>query len=283
MLNRLFKTQAPLPEATIDWLFRGFAWALEGFGSDVFYRETILVEPSNRCFPGTGESVEEMAALILGHVKRYAGLDYLPCRVADHREFDPSAAALANMQQVMQGLHSGDAAVLTLLYEPQQVGNPNAMVANYAHALAYHLGSMVQAPAHCEEAQWPHLMELLAVYMGFGIMFVNTARPKVNVGCGSCGNPAMERKGAMDEMEVLYALAIFCVLKDVPAQQALPHLKAYLKPLLKKAIKDVAQRNDWLAQLRGIDCPARIRGQAITAKPDQVSGSQTRLAGAPIE
>lgn len=207
-----------------------------------------------------------MAQLILTHVKKYAGLDYVPCRIVNHREFDQAPQALANMQQVMQGLQAGNSTALTLLYEPQQIGNPNAMVANYAHALAYHLGSLAQSPAPCDEEQWPHMMELLAVYMGFGIMFVNTARPKVNVGCGSCNNPAMERKGALDEMEVIYALAIFCALKGIPAKEVVPHIKSYLRPWLKKAIKDVEQRSDALARLKAINSPAQFRGQHVTAK-----------------
>lgn len=263
MWNKLFKRDALLPEETIEWLFQGFSWALQRYGSDVFYRDAVLVEPTNHFFPGKGESIEEMATLILSHVKRHAGLDYLPCRVVNHREFGQSPLALANMQQVIQGLQTGDGTALTMLYEPQQVGNPNAMVANYAHALAYHLGSMVDAPAHCDETQWPHLMELLAVYMGFGIMFVNTARPKVIAGCGSCGNPAMERKGAMDELEIVYTLAIFCVLKDIPARQASVHLKSHLKPLLKKAINDVSERKTWLTRLREIDSPSRMFGQSM--------------------
>lgn len=268
MLNNLFKKQALLPDEAITWLFDGFAWALQNFGSDVFDNETILVEPSNKCFPGKGDNIDEMAQLILGHVKKFAGLDYLPCRIVNHREFNQAPEALANMQQVMQGLQVGDNTALTLLYEPQQVGNPNAMVANYAHALAYHLGSLAQSPAPCDQEQWPHMMELLAVTMGFGIMFANTAHAKVNVGCGSCNNPAMERQGALDEMEALYALAIFCVLKEVPAKVVVPHLKRYLRPLLKKMIKDVEQRGDALARLRAINSRAQFRGKQLGSESE---------------
>ncbi len=266
MLDKFFKKPDLLPEAATAWLFDGYAWALQNFGSDVFFDETILVEPSNRCFPGNGDSVEEMAQLILDHVKKYAGLAYIPCRIVNHRVFDQPAESLANMQQVMQGLEAGNGAALTLLYEPQQVGNPNVMVANYAHALAYHLGALAQSPAPCDQEQWPHMMELLGVYLGFGIMFANTARPKVAVGCGSCSNPAMERKGALDEVEVTYALAIFCVLKNIPIKQVAPHIKSDLRSFLKKAIKDVESRVDDLARLRAIDSPARFRGQRAVAR-----------------
>ncbi len=263
MFNSLFKPQPLLPEEAVTWLFDGFAWALTNFGTDVFYNETILVEPSNTCFPGQGDSVDEMAKLIVNQVKHFAGLDYLPLRVINHHEFDQASAALPDMRQVISDMKQGGSSALPLFFEPQQIANPNAMIANYAHGLAHHLGMLAREPAPCDEAQWPHMMELLAVYMGFGVMFVNTAIPE-RISCGSCRNPAMDRKGALDEMEVIYALAIFCALKEIPAKQAASHIKSYLRPLLKKAIKDVQLRSAALARLKAIDSVAQLRGKQVT-------------------
>ena len=265
MFNSLFKSQPLLPEEAITWLFDGFAWALKNFGSDVFYNETILVEPTNSCFPGQGDNVEEMAELIASRVKHFAGLDYLPLRVINHHEFDQTATALPDMRQVITEMKQSSGSELTLFFEPQQVANPNAMIANYAHGLAHHLGMLANEPAPCNEAQWPHMTELLAVYLGFGIMFVNTAIPE-RITCGSCRNPAMDRKGALDEMEVIYALAIFCVLKEIQAKQAASHIKSHLRPLLKKAIKDVQQRSEAVARLKAIDSSTQLRGKQVTER-----------------
>ena len=266
MFSSLFKKSPLLPEEAIDWLFDGFAWALQDFGSDVFFNETILVEPSNQCFPGQGDSPDEMAGLIFDRVRHYAGLDYWPCRLLDHNELDAPPESLPGIRQAIQDRSQDNETALTLLYEPQQIANPNAMIANYAHALAYHLGSLARTPAPCEQEQWPHMTELLAVYMGFGVMLVNTARPE-RVTCGSCRNPAMDRKGALDEMEVTYALAIFCALKEIPAKQACPLVKSYLRPLLKKAIRDVHARTEQLARLKAIHSQSQLRGQGIKALP----------------
>lgn len=263
MLGSLFKTKPPLEEETIQWLFDGFAWTLESFGSDVFNSETELIEPSKKFFPGGDEDVDGMARLIFDKVRHYCGLDHWPCQLMDHHEFEQTPTA--NALQALQSLNEETTTPLTLLYEPQQVGSPNVMIANYAQALAHHLGTLAPLPAPCDQEQWPHMMELLAVYMGFGLMFVDTAVPPRR-SCGSCGSPAMDRVGALTEMQVVYALAIFCELKQIPPNQINPHIKGYLKPLFKKARKDVTQRTDQLARLKAIVTTSQLRGKAIKQK-----------------
>lgn len=270
MFNNLFKSTPPLPEESIQWMFDGFGWALTNFGSEHFFKNTQLLEPSNRHFPGKGDSVDEMAQLIFDRVRHYCGLDYWPCRVMDHHDFDGQPEALPNLRQVLQSSPE-ESTALTLFYEPQQVGNPNAMIANYVQGLAHHLSGLAQQPAPCEEEQWPHMMEVLGVYMGFGIMFTNTAIPPRSGGCGSCHNPAQDRQGAMTEMEVLYALAIFCVLKDIPLKEVNPHIKGYLKPLLKKAFKDVQGRNEQIAALKSIQSSSKVRGDQVALPSQTVS------------
>ena len=263
MLGNLFKTKPVLEEETIQWLFDGFAWTLENFGSDVFYAETDLIEPSKKFFPGGDEDIDGMAKLIFDKVRHYSGLDHWPCQLIDHHEFEQTPTADA--QQALQSLNETTTTPLTLLYDPQQVGSPNVMIANYAQALAHHLGTLAPQPAPCDQEQWPHMMELLAVSMGFGLMFVDTAVPPRRT-CGSCGSPAMDRVGALTEMQVCYALAIFCELKQIPAKQVYPHIKNYLKPSYTKATKDVAQRTEQLARLKAINTPSQLRGKAVTQR-----------------
>ncbi len=274
MFAKLIKPKPLLEDETIEWLFDGFAWALKNFGSDVFYNETQLIEPSNKCFPGKGDSIDDMAALILKQVKQHAGLEYWPTRVVDHHVFADTDQPSVNIQQALQQTGDGVPTHLTVLYEPQQVANPNAMIANYTHALAHHLAFLAHDKAPCDKEQWPHMMELLGVYMGFGIMFINTAVPE-RITCGSCHNPATDRKGALTEMQVIYAMAIFCALKDIPAKEVSPHIKSYLRPLLKKAIKDVQGRTDMLAGLKAIDAPSRVRGRELSQQWQLKLASET--------
>jgi len=263
MFGTLFKPQSPLPEETIEWLFNAYAWALQTLGSDVFFNKTQLIEPNNQFFPGKGENPQEMAELIFKRVQDYCGLNYWPCRVVDHHQFDGDPSALPDLRQTLQATREDPSAALTLLYEPQQLTNPNAMIANYVQGLAHNLVRLAGQPIPCDPDQYPHLLELIGTYMGFGIMFTNTAVAKQARGCGSCCNTAAERQGAMTEMEELYAMAIFCVAKEIPMTKATPHIKGYLKSLWKKAYKDAERRTEQLAMLKAIESPSRLRGENI--------------------
>ena len=263
MVFSLFKKQPLLEEEVIEWLFSAFAWSLRNFGTDTFYKESILVTPSNQHFPGRENSVDSMAELILDRVKSYAGVNHWPTRLVNQHYYHSDPTAEPNIQQVLE---STSELKLPLLYEPQQVGNPQAMIANYAHAIAHHLGFQAQERPPCDEEQWPHIMEVVSAYMGFGLMMANTAHPYRGGGCGRCRSPAMDRDGFLDETEVTYALAIFCVLKQIPISEVNAHLKGSLRSFFKKAMKDVVNQKEALSKLRSINQPSLLRGKAASIK-----------------
>lgn len=260
MLN-LFKKTPVLEEESIQWLFNGYEWALSNFGSDVFFNETQLIEPSKAFFPGGGDSMEEMAETIFRHVQTYAGLSYWPCQTISHYDYDDTPPA-QNALAVVQGQSEQ---ALLFFYEPQQVANPDAMIANYAHALGHHLRALAQQPPPCEDPQWPHMAELVATHMGFGIMMVNSARPKKAGGCGSCHNPALDRQGFLTEAEAAYALAIFCVLKNIPPKKVAPRLHDYMRSYFKKAVKDAESHSAEISRLRAINSPSMVRGKKVSS------------------
>ena len=70
----LWKKHELLDEASIQWMFDSFAWALHHFDASTFYQQTILVTPTNDCFPGKGQTAEEVAHLILKQVLSFSDL-----------------------------------------------------------------------------------------------------------------------------------------------------------------------------------------------------------------
>ncbi len=261
----LFKREPLLDENSIEWLFEAFGWSLRSFGSLPFYNNTILVTPTPKHFPGSGTSIEEMADLMMNRVKAYSGLDDWPTRTMDHHQFNGNPEDTASIHQVLQAvtennsnntdLTNASQAYLTLFYEPKQVGSPEVMIANFAHALMVHLAALAELPPPCEEELLPHLTEVMAVTHGFGLMFANTATPYRGGGCGSCRSPAMERVGNLSEREAAYALAIFCALKEIAEKEVTPHLKKSLRGFFKKALVDVADHGEMFANLMAIDAP----------------------------
>ena len=89
----------------------------------------------------------------------------------------------------------------------------------------------------------PMAGELTGVFMGFGIMFANSAVIARSGGCGGCGGgQSPVRQVFLSEEEATYALAVFCHLKSIDGNKATKHLKKHLRRFFKAALKDCKQR-----------------------------------------
>lgn len=259
----LFRKQALLDEASRQWLFDIQAWALRNFGSDIFYRETILVTPTDQHFPGRADSVDAMARLVFDKVKRHAGLAHWPTRLVPPDTFDPDAQPrleLAGPVRTFGALTPEpvpEAHMLTLTYQPNMVGNPQALIASFAHTLAHFMASLAPEEPPGGRENWAQLTEVLAVFMGFGLMVANTAFQAPKGGCGSCRVPGSERTSFLSQHDLTYALALFCTLKGIPNGEVLPHLKSPLRGYYKAATRELRQSDPALAQLRDIHAPLK--------------------------
>ncbi|MES9871553.1 MAG: hypothetical protein ABW146_00485 [Candidatus Sedimenticola sp. 6PFRAG7] len=255
MIFGLLDKKPLLETDSSQWLFDAFAWSLKQFDAGIFYNQTQLVLPSNKFFPGRVDSVHGMASLIFEQVKGYAGISHWPTRLADQ-----SSCALIEPPQIeIRGALRGpdgipnesadDAHKLVIAYNPQQINNPEGMIATFAHILAHYMAPMAKEPPPGGAEYWPHVTELLAVYLGFGLMFANSAFT-FRGGCGSCYNPNANRDAYLTEVEATYALAIFSVLKEIPNSQVTRHLKKHLRGTYKRAVKEIQDRQEDLAQLK---------------------------------
>ncbi|MES9901437.1 MAG: hypothetical protein ABW168_01995 [Sedimenticola sp.] len=248
MVFGLFQQQPPLDEPSIQWIFDAFDWALRNFDAEVFRQETLLVTPSNKHFPGRAENPHEMAKLIFDRVQEYAGMQHWPFQL-----LPPDSCLLDDRPQIVlegrlrgsQGVAAKEAGSIPVYYDPRQVGNPEVMIATLAHGLAHYLGSTTREPPPGGEENRPHVMELLAVFMGFGLMFANSSLSFPKGGCRSCG-PSTERQAYLSQYDITYALALFAVLKGIADKEVLAHLKKSLRPFFKKSLRDVRNRVEQL-------------------------------------
>jgi len=248
-------------EPTVQWLFDTFEWALLNLDADVFFDESRLVIPSNEYFPGKVNSVDGMARLIFDHVKTYAGMQHWPFVVMDQAACAVPAPAPIRIDGPLRGSRGmpqqpGDSVHhLAVSYDPALVSNPEALIAGYAHALAHYLGQTASTPPPGGADYWPQATEVVAIFMGFGLMFANSAFTVPVRSCGSCG-PRAERRSYLTQHESTYALALFCVLKDVPASAVLKHLKKPLRPFFRQAVRDIRDRKDDAERLAALHGPA---------------------------
>ena len=269
MLFKLLNPKACLDEQTTLWLFDTFAWAVRNLDANVFYVETILVTPSNEHFPGTENSLHGMANLIFNQVKEHAGLKHWPTKLTNMAEGRPAEAPKIEIKGALRGskgiMPSG--AVfhqLPIAYNPDQLRDPEVLIADYAHVLAHYLGSMSQEPPPGGVENWPHITEVVAVFMGFGLMMANSANTVKIRSCASCSGPAVERSNALSQYDITYALAIFSCLKEIPPGEVLVHLKKSLRPFYKKAAKEVMNKHEELDRIRETSLPALGHAQGTS-------------------
>lgn len=240
-----FLNRRPLLDETYaGWMFDVYAWALRNFDPVMFRNESVLVTPSNRHFPGTANSPDEMAHLIFDRVVAYAGMAHWPLKL-----LPPDSCVLepATEVRVIAGARGSRAvaaetssARLTLSYDPSHLNNPEAMIAVFAHTLAHYLGTSASEPPPGGAENWPHVTEILAVFLGFGLMFANTALVLPRGGC--CGGPVVRRQAYVSQHDITYALAIFSVLKGLPKQDVLAHLKKSLRGHFKQALREIKDK-----------------------------------------
>lgn len=250
------KSPPLLDETSVQWIFDSFAWALRNFDAAVFVNETILVTPSNAHFPGNEASAEGMAALIFDRVKTYAGMSHWPSRLVDEltaERLSPPRLPIEGLSRTRTGtmpVPADMAQPLLVIYRADQLRDPEVVIAHFAHTLAHYLGSTAKELPPGGEENWPHVTELLAVFMGFGVEMADSANTTKIRSCSSCSGPAVERENFLSQYDVTYALAIFCCLKNIPTRDAAPHLKSALRPFFKKAMRDVMRRDGQLVRLR---------------------------------
>ena len=247
MVFGLLNRQPVIDPSSSEWIFNAYRWVLQNFDANLFYNHTVLVCPTNEFFPGKSSSAHEMAESIFERVKGYAGVSHWPTLVQDQ-----GMCQLTESQQVLiQGALRGPAGItdesvdntqrLVIPYNPQQINNPEGMIATYAHILSFHMGRMSKSPPPGGLDYWPQATELLAVFLGFGLMFANSAY-NFRGGCGSCYNPYAQRDAYLSEAETTYALALFCHLKGIPKSDVTPHLKGHLRGTYRKSIKEISEK-----------------------------------------
>jgi len=258
VLSRLFNSKPLIDEATSQWLFDCYAWALQQFDAQLFRDKTVMVLPNDRFFPGRVDSIEGMASLIFDKVKQYAAVSHWPTRLVDSRQCTAQQQAqlvIAGSLREAKGVAADDVEEsqrLVIPYDPALVNNPEAMIASLSHQVAHYMAGLAETPPPGGEQSWAQATEVLAVFLGFGLMFANSAFNVRIQSCGSCGAPPVDRQSFLSQYDTTYALAIFCVLKGIPNSEVVPHLKVALRGFFKKAVKEVSGNKHALARLQQI-------------------------------
>ena len=143
---------------------------------------------------------------------------------------------------------------IAFTYHPQQLRSPEGIIAHFAHGLSHQLAGTATTLPPGGPDYVPMAGELTGIFMGFGIMFANSAIVARAGGCGGCGGgQSPVRQVFLSEEEATYALAVFCYLKSIETSQVKKHLKKHLRGFFKSALKDCQRRLEGRSDLKLLD------------------------------
>lgn len=239
-------SRAAVSSETADWLVECVSWAMQNFDSERFRQKTPLVLPTNDFFPKQVDSQHAMAEYIFGRVVHFGGIENWPWKVVPPEQFYPTPPPLLGLNPAVRGEGEtpivlpviGQPTELIVTYAPDQIAKPQDLVASMAHAAAQHMLWQSQLTPPGGQEFFLQAAEVLAVFMGFGVMVTNSAYA-FRGSCAKCYNPKANRQASLSESECLYALALFCDLQRIPRRKVARHLKSYLHPALKSAYKQI--------------------------------------------
>lgn len=223
-MQRTFRSK---PKTFLDalrrqWQFDAFAWLLRGCGGYPRFLDSALVLPTDEHFPRADLTGHAAAAALFRVVRDHAGMADWPCTVEPLREAPLAAPA--------EGLR-------VIRYSPEPC-EPGARVAFFSHELARYLVESVDEPPPGGAALYEPAVDLAAVFLGFGIFMANAS--------------ARATHWHLNEGELVHALALFCLLRNLPESAVAPHLDAHLRKYLRLAMGDLAQFTGQFQRLRKV-------------------------------
>jgi hypothetical protein len=206
-----------------EWQFDAFAWLLRGCGGYPKFLDTTLVLPIEEHFPDRDMNGHAAAAAVFRRARDHAGMADWPCVV----EPEPSEPAQTPVPGRMRVIHY-----------PRTERAPEALVAHFAHELARYLVESFEEPPPGGAALYEPAVDFAAVFMGFGVFMANSS--------------AREARWDLNEGELVHALAMFCLLRKLPAETVDPHLNAHVRKYLRLALRDLAQFERDFQRLRSV-------------------------------
>jgi len=265
-IKALFRSKPLVDDDTKAWIFDTYAWALNNFGSDVFYEDTVLVSPTNDFFPDRSNDPEELVRLIFDRVKKLAGMEEWECELsAQDSDVNPVVAPTVVIHNAPKGpagtfgLKNDNSNIVNITYNPDLISNPEMLIATFAHELSHYLSFIAtDLPPGGEDAVEP-ATDLIAVFIGFGIFLANTAFTYESYTSVDAQGWSVQSQGYLSQDDLVYILSIFCVLKGISISSVEPLLKKSLRLNFKIAMKDVLGSPEEIERLRLIRKIVKIR------------------------
>ena len=240
-IKNLVVAQPVVDSATEEWLLDTFLWAYHEFDGALLLEDMQFIFPNAEFFPQQVSSIEQMASYVFKQVVGYSGMKAWPLQLVGPGQMTQQNFPLLEFENAKRGesakllSYSGS---LQVSFNPNQINQPQDLVASFAQSLAHINVIQSRSLPPGGKELLPQAVDLLACFLGFGVMMANTAY-QFKGGCGSCYNPYANRSASLSEAELTYVLALLLKIKKLPLSHIQSHLKPHLKGMLKKAAKQL--------------------------------------------
>lgn len=251
-----FKKPQVVDSNTAEQLQHTFEWLLTHFDQQYFEQETILVHPTREYFPDRTDNELDMAKALCARIQGYTGLTHWPFKLLSPQQFTgqmPPLLSLApNNRAQKLAEHTvttklgagqvsfGTTPILEISYTSAMIKKPMDLVGSMSKNFAQHYLYQSQLTPPTGPESFDAASEILAIFMGFGIIIANSAYT-FRGSCARCYDPRANRSAALSEDEALFCLALFCHHKNIKNGAVMPSLKNYLRSRFKKARQQIAQ------------------------------------------
>lgn len=274
MFSTFFKAKPVVDEASKEWIFDTFAWCIEQLDGEFFKENSELILPNNSFYPGSASSVAAMADKIFSNTLNYTGMTSWPLKLVSSENFNQKPMPQLSFESRLRGESAkvgtkaaaninsevssnisykveGEALVssefssvpaaptIDIAFHSSQLNQPQDLIAYLVQVQAGILVNQHGILPPGGKELLPQTIDLVACFMGFGVIFANTAY-QFKGGCGSCNNQNLNRQAALPELETVYALALFCVIKAVDIKPIKKALKSHLNKPFRQAYKEIS-------------------------------------------
>ena len=206
------KPKSFLDAARRDWQFAAFSWLLRHCGGYAKFLETTLVLPTEEHFPDRGMKGHAAVAALFHRARDHAGMADWPCMVEREPE-EPEVSAIP-------------ADGIRVFTYKRGALDPVKLVAGFACDLSRYLIDTFDEPPPGGEAAREAMVELGAVFIGFGVFLANSS--------------VRQASYQLSEGELAHALALFCRLSDLAPEALDAHLNPHLRKYLRLASVELA-------------------------------------------
>lgn len=228
-------------EERARWLYQHFRWLEDNLSDRSPENPRTLVLPTPEFFPMRVTRNHASALAVFEKTKSLLDVSDWSCRLTPQSEEErEQLEALRRAGVFGETKHEGAAGTFSvddeveITYAPSLLNDSVGLISTLAHELCHYLLAGLEDEPPAGWAELEPLTDLAAVVEGFGIFLCNSAFSFGQWTDGFHQGWQYSSKGYLNEAELGFALAVFCVRTKTPPDVAL----RYLKPNPREVFRD---------------------------------------------